>query len=212
MHISFLHTADVHVATFDALLTTLAPRAAVTHHVDASLLQRVRADGLAAVRHDTRALLRVLAAADAVVCTCSTLGPLVDELALPHVLRIDRPMMEQACALGPAPLVAICLESTRQATAALVADCGATRPRMVLCAGAWAHFENGDTNRYAASIAAAIRSDMAGNGPVDCIVLAQASMAVAADHLTDLGVPVLSAALPAVHRAITLARGRPAPE
>ncbi|WP_439154242.1 hypothetical protein [Yoonia sp.] len=212
MHISFLHTADVHVATFDALMAALAPRATVTHQVDPSLLDRARAHGLASVRNDTRAILHALAAADAVVCTCSTLGPLVDELDLPHVLRIDRPMMEQASAFGSVPLVAICLESTRKATSDLVADCGATRARLLLCDDAWGHFENGDLTRYAAAIATAIRFDIARNGPVDCIVLAQASMAAATDRLTDLGVPVLSAALPAARRAIASARARPTPE
>jgi hypothetical protein len=59
----------------------------------------------------------------------------------------------------------------------------------VFCDGAWQHFQRGDHAAYAASIAERIRQVAA---PNDVVVLAQASMAPAADWLQDSGLQVLS--------------------
>ena len=98
MRISFLHTADVHVATFDQIFKDLGSVAQLDHHVDASLLEKARKDGIDAVRADVETLLKSLSDADAVLCTCSTLGPLADNAARlsKNVIRIDRPLMEQS--------------------------------------------------------------------------------------------------------------------
>ena len=80
-----LHTADVHVVTFGALLPDAA------HVVRADFLDRARAEGINAVAADVKALLRDMAGTGPVLCTCSTLGPLVDELGLANIVRIDRP-------------------------------------------------------------------------------------------------------------------------
>lgn len=213
MRISFLHTAQVHVATFDTIFGALAPQAVLTHHVDADLLERARRDGLDAVRDETLVVLRDLAQADAVICTCSTLGPLADAAALPHIVRIDRPMMQEASRAGDNVLVALCLESTQAATLALLAQCAAdagrvATPQVVMCDSAWAAFERGDMDGFADQIATRIRSAIAGGLRVDAIVLAQASMRVAADQLIDLGVPVLSSPLPAARQAIAVASAR----
>ena len=59
----------------------------------------------------------------------------------------------------------------------------------ILIDGAWSHFLSGDHLAYARSIADTIRK---AKRLVDVVVLAQASMAPAADLLADLGVEVLS--------------------
>jgi hypothetical protein len=213
MRIAFLHTAEVHVATFDRLFDAIDVDVKLDHHVDADLLARARQFGQDSVRSDVQAILKKLAHADAVLCTCSTLGPLADEAAqtFENILRIDRPLMEKACAEGQKILIALCLESTRDATLDLLRDCAEKRNEqvesvVVLCDKAWSYFEAGDTEAYAASIAEAIKSELAEQPDVDCIVLAQASMRVAEAELAQIGIPVLSSPEIAARRCIEIAR------
>ena len=213
MRVAFLHTADVHVATFDKIFKDLDSGAQLDHHVDASLLDRARKDGIDAVRADVETLLKKLSDADAVLCTCSTLGPLADNAArsFKNIIRIDRPLMEQACADGDKILVALCLDSTRDATVSLLDDCakeaGQTiTPIVVICHEAWALFEAGDIEGYADSIARSITSKIEEEPDVKSIVLAQASMRVAEDKLADTGIPVRSSPVIASHRSLDVAR------
>lgn len=213
MRISLLHTADVHAQTFERIFDEIDPKVVRTHVVRTDLLDRARDAGLTAVRDETLAALTGLSSADAVICTCSTLGPLADELSrsVPHVFRIDRPVMENACGVGENVLVAICLESTRGATLALLKQCAAELgqpivPEMMFCESAWAHFERGDMDGYAAEIATAVQSRLSKGPKPDCIVLAQASMRVAEDLLQSCGVPVMSSPVPAAERGIVVAR------
>ena len=81
--IAFLHTADVHIQTFDELLTDLAPDVSPSHTVRAEWLAEARERGMT---DDLRARVRALLADqseadDGVLCTCSTLGPVVDDMA-----------------------------------------------------------------------------------------------------------------------------------
>ncbi len=213
VRIALLHTADVHVETFDGIFHDLCAGAELDHHVDADLLDRARRGGPDAVRLDVQAVLAELATADAVLCTCSTLGPLVDEVALSHenILRIDRPLMEQACRDGDNVLLALCLDSTRAATTALFQECAEQCDRRINmfvteCPGAWPLFEAGNLDAYAQSIVASVRSEMARLSEIDCIVLTQASMRVAEAALHGIGVPVRSAPVIAAKRCIALAR------
>ncbi len=211
MRLSFLHTGDVHVATFEALAAELGFDGVVTHRVEQHLLDRARADGLDSVRAETLAVLDELAGAEAVLCTCSTLGPLTDEMATRagNIIRIDRPALTAACRHGGRPAIAICLESTRGPTLELLAQCAAAEgvaiePSVIMCADAWPHFEAGDMEAFAASIAATVRREA---GRADCVVLAQASMRVAEALLSDLDVPVITTPRLAVEQAIAMARG-----
>lgn len=88
MFIRLLHTAQVHVATFDEIFARLDPSAQVDHVVVPELLEQAREMGLPSVAEDVKARLGNMASdADAVLCTCSTLGPLVDDTAktAPHI-------------------------------------------------------------------------------------------------------------------------------
>lgn len=176
--ITCVHTADVHVATFGALLPD------AKHVVRADFLDRARADGISAVADEVKDMLRELAAQGPVLCTCSTLGPLVDDLGLSSVIRIDRPAMEAAVAAGGEVVVAICLESTKDATMALFDEvlAGRATAKLVLCDAAWPMFEAGDMDGFANAIAQAVR------GQGTRVLLAQASMAVAAPLLLDVEV------------------------
>ena len=211
MKLSFLHTGDIHVATFEALAAELGFDGVVSHRVEQHLLDRARVDGLETVRDETLSVLEELSEADAVLCTCSTLGPLTDEAAAraSNVIRIDRPALTEACRHGGRPAVAICLDSTRAPTLALLAECAAAEgvavaPRIIMCADAWPHFEAGDLDAFAERIAETVRAEV---GDADCVVLAQASMRAAEAALGDLDVPVIATPRLAVEKAIAAARG-----
>ncbi|AKS46294.1 hypothetical protein SAMN05444287_1406 [Octadecabacter temperatus] len=180
--ITCLHTADVHVATFGALLPD------ASHVVRVDFLDRARADGVDAVADEVKMLLGDLASQGPVLCTCSTLGPLVDEVALSNVVRIDRPAMEAAVSEGGEVVVAICLESTRDATMALFDEVSAGRAsgKLVLCDAAWPFFEAGDMAGFAQAIVDAV------SGQASRVLLAQASMAVAAPLFAEQGVEVFT--------------------
>jgi len=180
--ITCVHTADVHVDTFGALL----PQA--SHIVRADFLDRARSDGLDAVRLEVLEVLHAAATQGPVLCTCSTLGPLVDEIGDARIVRIDRPAMEHAVAEGGEVVVAICLHSTRDATLALfdTVSAGRAHAKLVMCDTAWPFFEAGDMDGFRDAIVSAV----AGQG--HRVVLAQASMAVAADALRAQGLEVFT--------------------
>lgn len=215
MRIALLHTADIHVATFDRIFKDIGVDVQCDHHVDASLLDVARHAGLEAARADVLARLDALGDADAVLCTCSTLGPLVDEAAksAAHIIRIDRPLMEKACADSATVLVALCLDSTRDASLDLLQDCAKTagkhvNARVVVCADAWAFLEAGDMGAYAASIARSVKTRIATEPDIACIILAQASMQVAEAELADTGLAVFSAPVLAAERCMAAASAR----
>lgn len=212
--IGFLHTADVHVATFRQLVAELAPGWRDVHVVDAELLSEARARGVDdQIRARLRARLSEVAAggASAIVCTCSTLSGhaerMSEELPVP-VLRVDRPMAEAATAVGGRVAVVAAVESTLAPTRKLLQEC-ADRAGVVVelvdapCLDAWTLFEAGKQEEYLRRVAAHAR----GVAPdVDVIVLAQASMAPAAALLDGLDTPVLSSPRAAVARAVAVAR------
>ncbi len=206
--IGFLHTSPVHVATFDGLIDAVRPEVSTVHLVDEDLLARARTSGPDAVRAEVEAGLDSLRArgADVVVCTCSTLGGVAELVADDAtVFRVDRPMARRAVATGSRIGVVAAVESTVVPTEALLADearRAAADPtyEVVLVEDAWDLFEAGRTEDYLAQIAAAAR-ELADR--VDVVVLAQASMAPAAERL-NLAVPVLASPGAAVAHALGL--------
>lgn len=206
--LGFLHTAQVHVDTFESLVRSTSSNETL-HIVLPDLLQRARSSGATPeLASDVLAALHGMAAsgADVVVCTCSTLGPIAEQLELPvPVVRIDRPMAKVAVATGARIGVVAALESTLSPTTDLLAEEAAAAsldPAIVTCCvpEAWNAFEAGETSVYLAQIAAAARSIAAA---VDVIVLAQASMAEAMSLLVDLPIPVLVSPRLAVEYALT---------
>jgi hypothetical protein len=211
--LAFLHTSPAHISTFDRLLAELAPEATADHIVDEGLLRDARAEGLTpAIAARVAAVLGAAAeeGASAALCTCSTIGGLAEQSAavagLP-VLRVDRAMAARAVALGRRIVVVAALESTLAPTAALIEEEARAAGRaveliMAPCPWAWAAFEAGDQAGYLAQIAAHVRS-VAGQGEV--LVLAQASMAGAAELLADLPTPLLSSPRLGLAAALALA-------
>lgn len=236
--VGLLHTSALHVPTFDRLLaatgvradssagvsapvSAAASRVVVRHVVDESLLADPGPD------LTSRVAARLVAAghgADAVLCTCSTIGAVAESLADMvgrPVVRIDRPMARAAVRLardvqldgadggaaggsagsrgsrgsGGVIGVVAAVPSTLAPTESLLREVAASSGasvglRMLPCPEAWPLFLRGDQDAYLDEIAALLRrSD---DGTVSVFVLAQASMAAAAERCADLSVPVLS--------------------
>ncbi|MGP8297012.1 aspartate/glutamate racemase family protein [Streptomyces inhibens] len=212
--LALLHTSPAHVPVFDALRDEDAPGLALHHLVRPELLDRARAQGPDAVAEEVSDELAAAArdGARVALCTCSTIGSVAEAagaaLGFP-VLRVDRPMAAAAVTTGPRIAVLATVESTFAPTVALLAE-EADRAgreisvRRVLVQGAWEKFETGDTDAYLATVATAARAVP----DTDVIVLAQASMAPAANGLT-LGVPVLSSPRPGLRAAAQLAASDP---
>jgi Asp/Glu/hydantoin racemase len=193
--IGFLHTAQIHVDTFTALVGS---QAHTRHIVDESLLADARAHGVDDALRD-RLLDRLQEAADGsdvVVCTCSTISGeaegLTSHVTVP-IIRIDRPLAEAAVSLGRRVAVVAAVESTVAPTSNLLHEVALDQRvdlelSVVRCFDAWSHFERGDTQAYLQSIARHV-TDFP--DAVDVFVLAQASMAGATEYC-DVSVPVLS--------------------
>ncbi|MFF2520827.1 aspartate/glutamate racemase family protein [Streptomyces liangshanensis] len=205
--LALLHTSPAHVPVFDALRDSDHPGLVLRHVVAEELLGRARIEGPEAVSDAVEAALEDVVAegAAAVLCTCSTLGEVAEKagraLGVP-VLRVDRPMAAAAAEAGRVVVVAT-VESTLEPTLTLIREEAAGRPvdlRTVLVDGAWERFEAGDLDGYLDAVAAAVDAVVA----ADVIVLAQASMAGAADRATTT-VPVLSSPRPGLNAAAVAA-------
>ncbi|MEO1158890.1 MAG: hypothetical protein AAFW74_00350 [Pseudomonadota bacterium] len=216
--ISFLHTSPVHVATFDALLDELSPGMPRQHRVEESWLEAARDDGMSEELTETVThAMRELAADGVGVCTCSTIGEVAEAAGTEDAptIRIDRALMQAALSQGPRPLVAMCLESTKAPTLDLLGDVASrlgceAAPIVVMCQPAWQHFEAGDMNAYARSVAETVKASLINESP-DCIVLAQGSMAIAESQLADTGLPVLSSPKLGVVRALDILKEKASP-
>ncbi|OYD60907.1 aspartate/glutamate racemase family protein [Rhodococcus sp. OK302] len=204
--IGFLHTSPVHVPTFDGLTHQTWPLLGTIHVVDESILTQARAEGPEMTQSAVRAHLNDLkdSGADAVCCTCSTIGDIAEKagIGLP-VFRVDRPMARRAVEMGPRIGVVAALESTLGPTRDLIAQEAVAMDseisiELMVAGHAWSLFEAGDMDGYIRAIS---ESTLALEGRVDVIVLAQASMAPAEKQLAGLSVPVLSSPRLAVEHA-----------
>jgi hypothetical protein len=214
--LTFLHTAPSNVVTFDRLLQEMAPDIPTQHILNEGLLRDARAAGEITpllVQQINEAILEAGAESAVVLCTCSTIGGSAEQIHHPsagRVMRVDRAMAEKAVSIGPRIVVVAALASTLEPTRQLILDVAQEMGKdvqlnEVVCEGAWAKFEQGDVEGYNAAVAACVRQH-AGQG--DVVVLAQASMAGAADLCTDLPIPVLSSPRLGLAAAIQAYRAR----
>ncbi|MFE3660683.1 aspartate/glutamate racemase family protein [Streptomyces sp. NPDC059165] len=192
--LALLHTAPVHVPVFESLRDDNHPGLRLRHLVDEELLRRARAEGPDAVTDEVRAALAAAVAhgADAVLCTCSTVGAVAERHAAAvgvPVVRVDRPMARLAAAHRRIVVVAA-LASTLAPTVELIREeAGTSDPDIDtrLVDGAWELFASGDEDGFLDAVAQAVD----GVRHARVIVLAQASMAGAAERVRT-GVPVLT--------------------
>lgn len=208
--IAFLHTASAHEQTFNDLLIDQPIK--TVHSVHEEWLTQARQDGLTDDLIDAvSARLRELAdEADVVLCTCSTLGPIAQSLNMRNVLRVDQPMMQAAAAIDGTALLVMCLDSTVDASCVLFESACADADRepdyeVVTCPQAWQHFQDGDQAGFIREIEQTVQTEADVIDNLGCIVLAQASMSVAASSLQGLDVPVLTSPALAVKAALDIA-------
>src|SRR5690606_33858249 len=199
--LAFLHTARPNNALFSDLIQRIDPTVTVHHElVEAVMLEAAGTGTLTGgMRDRTETTIRSLAYAGArlIVCTCSTIGAVAESTVLEagkRVMRIDRPMAEAAVSSGRRVVVATTLRSTVEPTMNLLQQVAAEMAKGVeltelACEPAWAHYERGDLDAYAAAIADCVTR---GVGSDDQVVLAQASMAPAAALLATRGIAALS--------------------
>ncbi len=200
--IVFLHTAPVHIATFDGLRDRFAPDLALRHVVREDLLQQAVAQGgvTPEVAAATTSALAEIMTDDtlAIVCTCSTLGAVAESFdadAPIPVIRIDRPMADNAVMLGNH--IAVCgavstaLSATMTLLHASARDMDRANVTIIdhLFASAWKYFQQGDMDAYHREVARGLRGAALS---ADLIILAQASMHGAIAHCPEITIPIWS--------------------
>lgn len=201
--IACLHTIDSNVTVFDeAPAATGLTGITLRHTVRADLLAGAERQGRLTpeIAAETVSLLRGLSAgADAVLLTCSTLGPAADTAALDSaipVLRVDAALAAEAVKAGGRVVVLCTVETTVEPTRRLFEDAaratGATIDVQVV-PQAWAAFKAGDSDRYFALVAEAV--DAAWDAGATRVALAQASMTGAAARLPADRRPLTSPAV-----------------
>jgi len=201
--LALIHTATVNATTITQLCKEAMPDVEVFNIVDESLLKNTIAEQkltpttyrrLAGYLESAEA-----AGADAILVTCSSIGPAVDAarpLVNVPVLRIDQAMADEAVQLGQRIGVIATLSTTLKPTAALIQASAAAQSKPIelvthLCTGAFDAVINGDTATHDRLVTAGLKDLM---DKVDVIVLAQATMARVVDTLsaTEKRIPILS--------------------
>ncbi|PWS37211.1 Asp/Glu racemase [Falsiroseomonas bella] len=177
--IACLHTAAGNRAVFEA---ACPPGATLTHTLREDLLKDAEAAGglTDAIADRTARALEALATpgVDAVLLTCSTVGPGAAraQAAVP-VLRVDAALAEEATKGGGTVVVLCAVETTVEPTRAIFAEAASRNGATLdvrLVPGAWAAFRAGDTEGYHRIVAEA--SDVAHAEGARAVALAQASM------------------------------------
>ena len=197
--IAFLHTGAVNIAPFGALATEFLPDATIVNYLDDRIVADLGDEERAgSVTERVDDLVRAAAAggADAVMFTCSS----ISELAAPaaaasgvRVLRVDEAMADAAVGAGRRVRVLATLPTTCGPTLRLLEERAAlagVEPEFSseVIEGAFQAVAGGDRATHDRLVAAAIER---GAAEADVVVLAQASMASAAEAVS-VEVPVLT--------------------
>ena len=210
--LALIHTSPTLAPGFAALCSQHIPEAKLFHMVDESLIQEtIRAGALQKIT--IRRLIDQIesaetAGADAVLVTCSSIGPgvaLARQIFDIPIVRIDDALAEEAVRRAHTIGVLATLRTTLDPTTAQLRDKAAEAGKTVnlvecLCEEAFPAVIAGDTETHDRILREALMNDLNG---VDLIVLAQASMArvVATMPPGALRAPVLSSPELAVLRA-----------
>jgi Asp/Glu/hydantoin racemase len=209
--LGLIHTVVNLVPVFADLTRRHLPGWDVFNIVDESLLKNtIRAGELERItmrRLAGHVWSAVDAGADAIMVTCSSVGPAVDAaapLCPVKLFRVDEAMADAALDIGARIGVLATLSTTLGPTRALIERRAADRSRPVdlrhsVCTGAFEALQRGDRDRHDALVKAELL-EIAKS--VDVVVLAQASMARVCDGLSrdELSTPVLSSPELAVKR------------
>jgi Asp/Glu/hydantoin racemase len=201
--LALIHTSPTLTPLFSTLCTEFMPATAVFHMVDESLIKDTIREGRLR-RVTMRRLLSMIesaqtSGADAVLVTCSSIGPgvaLGQRLFDIPVIRVDEAMAEAAVRMGRRIGVMATLQTTLEPTIALLrekADEARIEIEIVesLCDGAFDAVLAGDAITHDRILSHALEHEMKG---VDVVILAQASMARVVKTMPEgtLTMPVLS--------------------
>lgn len=201
--LALIHTSPTLTPIFGALCAQAMPEVQLFHMVDESLIKDTIREGHLR-RVTSRRLLSMIdsaqeTGADAVLVTCSSIGPAVafgQQLFDIPVIRIDEAMAEKAVRMGTRIGVAATLRTTLEPTIALLEKKAADAGRRIeivesLSQGAFEAVLAGDTETHDRMLSTALTNDLQN---VDVIVLAQASMARVVQSMPAgaLHAPVLS--------------------
>lgn len=216
--LALIHTSPTLTPMFRALCAAEMSDVEVFHMVDESLIQdTIRAGRLRGIT--IRRLLGQIesaeaAGANAVMVTCSSIGPgvaLAQSLFELPVLRIDEAMAEEAVRMGRRIGVAATLRTTLEPTIELLKAKAAQSGHTIeivesLSQGAFEAVLAGDVTTHDRILAEKLVHDL---HDVDVIVLAQASMARVVSEMPagTLRIPVLSSPELAVRSAKKILRG-----
>jgi len=184
--LALIHTTPVLIPGFTELCKELLSGVSVFHVVDESLIKNTIQVGKLEKR-TIRRLVRLVesageAGADAVLVTCSSIGPAVPvarALFEFPVLRIDEPLAEEAVRIGQRIGALATLRTTLDPTVQLLEETARQqgRPREItssLCEGAFEAVCAGDAPTHDRLVLDKLQDMMQ---RVDVVVLAQASMA-----------------------------------
>jgi Asp/Glu/hydantoin racemase len=206
-----VHTLSPLLEVFKKLGEELLPGVQLMHIVDEPLLEQVRQRGHLAIEDVARLATHVAAAeaigADAVLVTCSTVSPCVDDVrpraGIP-VIKIDEAMIAKAVAsgtrIGVVATNVTTLEPTRQLLQTQAQAAGKEiKVELVLVENALPALLSGDGAAHDRLVRGAL-FELAGRA--DVIVLAQASMARVLDVIPEAErrVPILSSPQLALRR------------
>lgn len=213
--LGLLHTLERFDATMPALVHAMDSGVDIVSAVRPELLKRARREGLETVRGDFEAAVQEVVdrGADVVMVTCSTMSGLVPSLA-PRLdvplLRVDRPMVEEAVRtasrrLGPIGLVAT-IESTLGPTTDLLHEVAEEQGvsieiEQIPVFEAAARVYSDSPEAGWAMVAEAVRERAHG---LSAVVFAQMSTAASADLLSDLPVPMFTSTGRGVSGALDL--------
>jgi Asp/Glu/hydantoin racemase len=205
--IAFLHTGAVVIPPVMALAGELLPGATPVNYLDDKIVADLRdPERSGSVEGRLENLVRAAKSggAEVVMLTCSSISqlaaPLSEKVGVP-VLRIDEAMADIAVQSGARIAVIATLPTTCEPTTALIrerADLAGKDPQIAseVVDGAFEAVAAGDRETHDRLVVSAIERLAA---EVDVIVLAQASMASAAEA-ASVDVPVLTSLRPGVER------------
>lgn len=198
-----IHTVSPLLDVFNKLGAELLPETQLVHILDEPLLQRIHQRGHLASEDSARLQTHVTVAeqikASAVLVTCSTVSPCVDDVrpkANIPVVKIDQAMIAQAVMIGPkigvVATAASTLEPTRQLLQAQAdASDKEIETELVLVENALPALLSGDSATHDSLVKKAV---LELDQRVDVVVLAQASMARVLEAIPEAErkVPILS--------------------
>lgn len=205
--VAFVHTGAVVIPPVAELAREYLPGVDTVNYLDDRIVADLRDEERSAGVPDRIVdLVRAAkaAGADAVMLTCSSISPLAapaaEAVGIP-VLRIDEAMADDAIAAGSRIAVIATLPTTLEPTIALLRERAALAggdPEIIreVVDGAFAAVSSGDRALHDRLVAEAVTRLAA---DADVVVLAQASMASAAEAAT-VDVPVLTSLRPGIQR------------